>query len=182
MTSEILLIELILVLLLYIRFAEVAELIAVCWLEIQGSINARFLSPKTTYRAYLIFRTVPGSYGLTFPAQEAAIKVGADVSKSSVCLQPDDSDPPQRRLTILGRSVVFRAPPLAAGGIDGQVHTPREREDGWMELEMGKFFVDDGKEGRVDIGLIEVKGGQWKRGLIIQGIEIKPEKQLKEFM
>ncbi|XP_020249531.1 F-box protein PP2-B13-like [Asparagus officinalis] len=155
------------------RFPEVAELVTVCWLEIQCSIKARALSPKTTYCAYLIFNITRGSYGLTFPPQESIIKLGSHVSKQNVCLQPDESDPPQPRLTLLGRSASFRVPPRGSG-THGPVKSPCRRDDGWMEVEMGRFFVDEGQEENVDVSMMEVGGGQWKRGLVIQGIELRP--------
>ncbi|XP_020259705.1 F-box protein PP2-B13-like, partial [Asparagus officinalis] len=156
------------------RFAEVAELTSVCWLEIKATINTDILSPRTTYRAYLIFNTVRGSYGLTFPTQETSIKIGSQViSKHNVCLQPDVSDPPKPCLTLLGRSAVFRVPPRPADS-DGPVQSPVTRGDGWMELEMGRFFIEEGKGCEVEISLTEIKGGHWKRGLVVQGIELRP--------
>ncbi|KAJ8616101.1 hypothetical protein MRB53_035473 [Persea americana] len=55
---------------------------------------------------------------------------------------------------------------------DGQV--PQERSDGWMEIEMGAFFNDEGDEGEVEMNFKHVMGGHWKRGLIVEGIEIRP--------
>ncbi|RWR96599.1 putative F-box protein PP2-B12 [Cinnamomum micranthum f. kanehirae] len=54
---------------------------------------------------------------------------------------------------------------------DGQV--PQARSDGWMEIEMGEFFNDEGEEGDIEMSLMEVKGGQ-KSGLIVEGIEMRP--------
>nr|GEX91249.1 F-box domain, phloem protein 2-like protein [Tanacetum cinerariifolium] len=49
-----------------------------------------------------------------------------------------------------------------------------KREDGWMEIELGKFSHDDGDEGEVEMMLQEHKILNWKRGLIVDGIEIRP--------
>ncbi|KAG6770843.1 hypothetical protein POTOM_026542 [Populus tomentosa] len=38
------------------RFAEVAELLWLCWLEIHGEINISMLSPSTMYTAYLVLK------------------------------------------------------------------------------------------------------------------------------
>ncbi|XXG42775.1 hypothetical protein AAC387_Pa01g2967 [Persea americana] len=46
-----------------IKFPEVAELLNVCWLEIYGKLDARILSPKTTYKVYIVFKCVENSYG-----------------------------------------------------------------------------------------------------------------------
>jgi hypothetical protein len=54
---------------------------------------------------------------------------------------------------------------------------PRERADDWMELEMGEFFnggADD--DGDVSISLTEKRGGHWKKGLVVYGIEIRAKK------
>ena len=51
---------------------------------------------------------------------------------------------------------------------------PRERVDGWQETELGVFFNGSGEDhGELEMSILEVKGGDWKGGLILQGIEIK---------
>ena len=42
-----------------------------------------------------------------------------------------------------------------------------ERKDGWIEIELGYFYNDQGDE--------EVKGEHLKGGLIVEGIEIRPK-------
>jgi len=123
----------------FIRFSEVAELLNVCWLEICCKIDVSVLSPKTTYCAYLVFKIAERSNGLGFPAV-ASVKFGMYVSEHRVSLTFD------------------------------------EQSNDWLKLEMGEFFVDEGDEGEVDISLMETRGGHWKRGLIVQGIEIRPKK------
>ncbi|KAF2556806.1 hypothetical protein F2Q68_00013091 [Brassica cretica] len=53
------------------------------------------------------------------------------------------------------------------------------REDGWMEIELGKF--ETGQEGEeeeeVVMSLTEVKGYQLKGGIIIDGVEVRPKPQ-----
>ncbi|KAL5212364.1 hypothetical protein ABZP36_023211 [Zizania latifolia] len=56
------------------------------------------------------------------------------------------------------------------------VTVPQRRADGWMELEMGEFFNEEGEDGEACISLTETIGGNWKRGLIVQGIEIRLKK------
>ncbi|KAE8678112.1 Tetratricopeptide repeat-like superfamily protein [Hibiscus syriacus] len=53
-----------------------------------------------------------------------------------------------------------------------------EREDGWMEIEFGYFFSGD-KDEVVKMSLMEVKGCHLKGGLVIEGIEFRPKRQLK---
>lgn len=59
---------------------------------------------------------------------------------------------------------------------DNDYEHPNERGDGWMEVELGEFFYNGGQEGELEISVLEVKGGNWKGGLIVQGIEIRPKK------
>ncbi|MQM23277.1 hypothetical protein Taro_056341 [Colocasia esculenta] len=70
------------------RFPEVAELLDVCWLSIEGSVSCRDLSPETRYGAYLVMRLSSNSYGLDEPPQETVITVGGVSSSTrSVRLQ-----------------------------------------------------------------------------------------------
>ncbi|XP_019099575.1 PREDICTED: F-box protein At2g02240-like [Camelina sativa] len=50
-----------------------------------------------------------------------------------------------------------------------------EREDGWMETELGEFFTEFDCE-EIVLSIIEIDYAYWKRGLIIQGIDIRPTK------
>lgn len=52
---------------------------------------------------------------------------------------------------------------------------PKERGDGWMEVELGDFFNDGEDDKEVEMGVCEIKSGDWKGGLIVQGIEIRPK-------
>ncbi|CAI0404911.1 unnamed protein product [Linum tenue] len=61
---------------------------------------------------------------------------------------------------------------VAGGGGEGRL--PAEREDGWLELEIGDFFNREKSE-EVKMGLKEVKGHHLKGGLIVHGIEIRPK-------
>ena len=57
--------------------------------------------------------------------------------------------------------------------LDG-LQYPRERVDGWLETELGEFFSGSGEDhGDLEMSILEVKDGDWKGGLILQGIEIK---------
>ncbi|KAG2662460.1 putative F-box protein PP2-B12 isoform X2 [Panicum virgatum] len=62
---------------------------------------------------------------------------------------------------------------------DPDIRCPRRRGDGWAEVELGEFAVaGDGEvadDGVVEVRLEEVDSRRWKRGLIVQGIEIRPK-------
>ncbi|PIA36203.1 hypothetical protein AQUCO_03400250v1 [Aquilegia coerulea] len=51
---------------------------------------------------------------------------------------------------------------------------PSHRKDGWMEIEMGEFYNEQGHDGEVQMTLKEIKGFL-KAGLIVQGIELRPK-------
>ncbi|CAN1219744.1 F-box protein PP2-B15 [Linum perenne] len=108
------------------RFSEVAMLRTMSWLEIEGKIRAKMLTPNTKYGAYLLIQITDRSYGL-------------------------DSMP----------SVV-------------SVNVNGEREDGWLEVEIGEFFSGESDE-EVRMCLKEVKGYHLKGGLVVEGIEVRPK-------
>ncbi|ESQ33080.1 hypothetical protein EUTSA_v10004854mg [Eutrema salsugineum] len=55
---------------------------------------------------------------------------------------------------------------------------PEEREDGWMEVELGEFFNVGGglSSDEIEMSALQTKLLHWKSGLIIQGIEFRPTK------
>ncbi|CAL9097607.1 unnamed protein product [Musa acuminata var. zebrina] len=162
------------------RFSEAAELVNVCWLEIRGKIQSRMLSGRRTYAAYLIFRLADWSRGLGHPPQEASVTMGVQHSSTHVVrLQPNDSSSRVRAR----RNRIRFGPLLRWGAMMLEIAADQEaaaevgdaRDDGWMEAELGEFYIDEGEDGEVEMSLMEVRGGHWKKGLIIQGIEIRPK-------
>ncbi|KAG1361503.1 F-box protein [Cocos nucifera] len=161
------------------RFSEVAELVRVCWLEIQGKIESSVLTPKTTYAAYLIFKVDQHSRGLGSPNQETTVKLGAQVSTHTVNVQPIVAERQSHRHRRNFLNLIWDA--ILEGHTDTEenkiaARAPQARADGWMEMEMGEFYNDEGEDGEVEMSFMEVEGGHWKSGLIIQGIEIRPKK------
>ncbi|RRT85041.1 hypothetical protein B296_00002467, partial [Ensete ventricosum] len=133
------------------RFAEVAQLLRVCWLDLGGEIRSTMLSPETCYAAYFIFQLEEDSGGFQSPVQEASISFGAHVSETRAILKPG-----RRRTT------------------DPTIQVPRTRDDGWMEIEMGEFLNDD-YEQSVRFRFRQVTEMNWKWGLIVQGVEFRPK-------
>ncbi|XP_065857084.1 F-box protein At2g02240-like [Euphorbia lathyris] len=242
------------------RFAEVAELIAVCWLEIRGKIKATMLSPETHYTAYLVYKTTVTTYGFDNPVEVNVGISGAeegDSSKRSLYLdagrerrprnpiivrrvglfrhrhamanQPlaprmendnDDDDDGRnnvnnndnvivRRVRLFGHRYPMAMQPLAPtiendnnndnddddddndnddddddrnnvnnnenGGHHNNHTHPLERQDGWLEIELGDYFNREDEVGDLEISILEVNRGDWKGGLVIQGIDIRPK-------
>lgn len=166
------------------RFSECAELQHVCWLEIRGKIPCDMLSRNTTYAAYMVFKMSDESYGLDYPLQEAEVSIGATRSTRQVCLgyvddDEDGEEVPQNYRSFGAVGNVFRPrigrrnrrqPP----GV--HVLHPQTRAGGWMEMEMGEFRNEEAEDGEVSVSLMETRGGNWKRGLTVQGIEIRVKK------
>ncbi|KAG5560582.1 hypothetical protein RHGRI_003788 [Rhododendron griersonianum] len=141
-------------------FSEVARLLAVCWFDITGKIEARLLSPKITYVAYLVFEMREVNYGFNSLPINASVRfVGEKGDKEEdeitniIFLKPQQSGPEMS----------------AARGLH-----PQKRMDNWMEIELGEFF--NGRDsGEVEMRLMEVKRGNWKGGIVIEGIELRPK-------
>lgn len=157
------------------RFPEVAELICVCWLEIRGKISTRSLSPGTLYSAYLVYKPTAGSYG--FDNQPVEVSVGLVGSESQTRTVYLDAERGRRqryhyprRIGLFNRSHRQASTPKVNDG-----YCPKEREDEWLEIELGDFFNEEDVDGELEMSVMEVDGGDWKGGLIIQGIEIRPK-------
>jgi Phloem protein 2 len=129
----------------------VAELLKVWWLEITARIRFDELLPETNYAAHLIFKTTPNSRGLD-AFQVAMVSSGSLQWKKVVCLKPR----------------VMRSRNKTIG-------LPVKRLDGWMELELGRIYCDDGtRDTEVAVSLMETDDENEKGGLIVAGIEVRP--------
>nr|XP_043620855.1 putative F-box protein PP2-B12 [Erigeron canadensis] len=131
------------------RFEEVGILREVWWLDIKGKMATAFLSPKTTYVAYLVFRISRRPIGLDVPAKSIVTFGGMRNETSNVYLQPPPVTTTQTQVS----------------------HTTRK--DGWMEIVLGEFYCDDGDEGEVE--MVFKEHHRWKSGLIVEGIEVRPK-------
>ncbi|KAI3960962.1 hypothetical protein MKW92_033468 [Papaver armeniacum] len=141
-------------------FAKVPELQWVCWLEIHGKLKTRLLSPKTLYAAYLVLKfNERVVYGFEFQPIKAKVEVvGRAGGNSSVCSEE-------------------RCIYLTLNGGRGQ-HFARERGDGWMEVEIGHFYneeLENDEGGEVHMSVLETERLGTKRGLIVQGMELRPK-------
>ncbi|XBI50009.1 hypothetical protein VPH35_113485 [Triticum aestivum] len=159
-------------------FREAAQLRGVWWLLIHGEIHSTMLSPNSKYAAYMVFKLADEFIKLDFPFQEASISVGGnDYSTRQVCLQAymEDGDDGVPRKHILRCSWEDYMPHTNCDAIPltDDVMLPRKRADGWMEVELGEFYNGEGCGSEVSVCLKETKGGVWKTGLIVWGIEIR---------
>ncbi|XP_074311609.1 F-box protein PP2-B15-like [Silene latifolia] len=143
------------------RFDDVAELRTTSWLEIHGKFNTKFLSPNTTYGAYLIFNISQRAYGLDKKPMQTLVQVdNGPISSNTVYFSQDNYGNKQCMKWTLNYNNC----------------TKSARNDGWMEIELGLFY--NGECGDVNdevkMSLMEIEGCHLKAGLVIEGIEIRP--------
>ncbi|KAI3952469.1 hypothetical protein MKW92_035539 [Papaver armeniacum] len=148
------------------RFAQVAELHGVWWLQIHGKMEIQLLSPNTLYAAHLVFKLRDDAYGFDDyePIKAKVEVVGRADGDTSVCSQ--------ERLIYLSACSEYNLPdPLELE------YFARERGDGWAEVEMGHFYNGGGdtEGGEVHMSVLETERGVHKQGLIVQGMELRPK-------
>ncbi|KAI3459641.1 hypothetical protein Pfo_016304 [Paulownia fortunei] len=127
------------------RFSEVAKLRSIGWIHIQGKIKTQMLSKNTTYAAYLVF-WLEKMDGLK--SSKTVIRFLNDQPKNNTSNEHFES-----RET--GKIAKMRA-------------------DGWVEIEMGKFYNGYGDDGEVEAWLTEINSPHGKSGLVVEGIEFRP--------
>ncbi|KAL6181738.1 hypothetical protein ACLB2K_048387 [Fragaria x ananassa] len=149
------------------RFKEVASLDEVCWLEIRGKIDMSILSPWTLYKAYLVYKLTKRHYGFNVPVEVAIAErhYGFEYGPLDAALGGDEN-----------KQTVYLDPSLKI--MDG-ARRPNERADGWLEMELGEFLCQAEEDGELEMMCAEYKDLCWKSGLIVQGIEVRPE--IKEY-
>ncbi|KAF5959294.1 hypothetical protein HYC85_000503 [Camellia sinensis] len=163
------------------RFSEVAELISVCWLEIHGKIKTSMLSPNTTYAAYLVFKSTEEAYGFEYQPAEVTVGItGGESETQTVYLDPDTGHRQQFQIIprpggMFNRIHTRMLRPFASISRQSDSRYPKARGDGWMEIQLGEYFNKDGEDGELEMSLREVRGGNWKSGLIVHGIDIRPK-------
>ncbi|WCJ44659.1 F-box family protein [Euphorbia peplus] len=154
------------------RFEEVAVLVDVCWLEINGEFDTNLLSPSTMYVVFLVYKLDERSYGLTTPVIPMLGYVGERFGRNckNVYLDGTGLLRPRRRRPYCGELESLEALERR----ETRQRFPRVREDGWLEVELGQFFNREEKNGHLKIKIEEIDRGHWKSGLIVEGIEIRP--------
>uniref|UniRef100_A0ACD6AKK8 Uncharacterized protein n=1 Tax=Avena sativa TaxID=4498 RepID=A0ACD6AKK8_AVESA len=157
------------------RFSEAAKLHGVWWLDIRGKINRMMLSENLTYAAYMVFKLADDGFNLLHsPFQDVSVSVAGSDSTQQVCLQSymevgDDGVPQKHILTSHIPADHRPEVPLT-----DDIVLPRERADGWMEVELGEFYNEEGFDDEMSVSLMETR--TWKYGLIVWGIEIRVKK------
>ncbi|XP_058002856.1 F-box protein PP2-B15-like [Hevea brasiliensis] len=157
------------------RFREVVELRTICWLQINGKFNTQMLSPRTDYGVYLIFKFADRAHGLDTLPSEVSVQVGNFKTQGKVYLRRQDkSKQAVESVCFLNRMTAPRSRTQGRDGSTSYSSAPCDREDGWTEIELGSFYNQGGANTEVEMGLKEVTGEHLKGGLIVEGIEIRP--------
>ncbi|KAL7105441.1 hypothetical protein ACP275_07G044600 [Erythranthe tilingii] len=153
------------------RFAEVAELQSVFWLGMRAIFQSELLSPNTNYAAYLVFKLMEDHEGLDC-SSKASIKFVREKNGSEI----EEVDKTISNVYIVPRVMgrrIRRRGGLSETNADDRVS--RVRSDGWLEIELGDFFICDGDKFDIQVQVYETEHLNWKRGLIIEGIELRPK-------
>ncbi|KAJ4776286.1 F-box protein [Rhynchospora pubera] len=145
------------------RFSNVAEKMGDCQLYIHGRINREGLSTKTMYGAYLIYKMIETSSDdgplVLQITLDTSVTTNGHISNNTAHLKTMLDD-------VVETFSMWQDPIHGA--------PPKERRDGWMEVEIGEFYNENGDDGEVEIRLKEKDTQYWK-GLIVQGLEIRPK-------
>ncbi|KAL1824694.1 hypothetical protein ACET3Z_011472 [Daucus carota] len=163
------------------RFEKVIELMDVCWFEIRGKIDSSLLSPDTAYTTYLVYKAAGELSGFKDQPIEVSVGISGEDSMNrtvyldhNVEVQPRTTTLPKRR-GLFHRFRAKQQRPQAAVSQVADNRYPVIRKDGWLEVELAEYYNKDLKNTELEISLREVKKLNWKRGLVIQGIEIRPK-------
>ena len=133
--------------------------------DVSGKMSTSMLSPKTNYAVYLVYKLTEEAFGFDRPPLRASVGTtgGGGVHEQTVGLDLPAVQQGQQDLVVLPQQ-------------QQQTSRPKEREDGWLEIELGPFFNGGGEDDELQFGLKEVNSLSVKSGLIVEGIEIKPTK------
>uniref|UniRef100_A0A5B7BLC7 Putative F-box protein PP2-B10-like n=1 Tax=Davidia involucrata TaxID=16924 RepID=A0A5B7BLC7_DAVIN len=124
--------------------------------DIQCKMETHMLSPNTTYAAYFVYKLLTN--GFEYYPVYASVKFVKGGGRGDIYAV--------NRAFLTSRTSTHV--PIRQYG-----QLPRERRDGWMEIEMGEFFNDHGHDNEVEL---LVKGSKVLNfRLIVQGIELRPK-------
>ncbi|KAK4425276.1 F-box protein PP2-B1 [Sesamum alatum] len=124
-------------------------------ISIEGRIKTQMLSPETLYASYLVFRLRNKDlYHELDLARSTSTVVRFMHDAESKYDYSERQDDHQTTLS-------FRQ------GIS-------DRGDGWMEIRLGDFYVDEGSQGIVEARFLNTNDFSMEGHLIVEGIEFRP--------
>ncbi|KAJ0638968.1 putative phloem protein [Helianthus annuus] len=143
------------------RFGEVIEVLSQQVFRIKCKIESQILSPDTDYKCYLIFKLSEKCRGLHCPVKVRGLHRPAKVEGQ---LQQSNKET---------KALYFRTPHV--WNIHDINQVPKQREDGWMEVNVWKFNSKDQLRNdciHLNLKLISYEGTM--SGLIVCGLEFRP--------
>ncbi|KAI3975525.1 hypothetical protein MKX01_038794 [Papaver californicum] len=163
------------------RLSEVIVLRSITNLKIYGKIKTSILSPETTYAAYLIVKFEEWAYGLdSIPSELLLGENDGNSSNKGIAYLSRANDKKKQQMKQLffaNRMQMMRSKVIMEEDQGNEIRVLRDRNDGWMEIELGEFYISNDRKNdqnkEVKMSSREVKGGQLKGGLIVQGIEVR---------
>ncbi|CAA0820318.1 Putative F-box protein PP2-B2 [Striga hermonthica] len=136
------------------------------------------LSPGTSYVAHLVFTLKSSAHGFeSHPAEAFVGLTGQASQRRYVFLDFDGAHRERRQIVPRNLGSAYRRLPhmvreqmveIASAETADTKH-PKTRGDGWMEVELREYFVEGGEDADLEFGVMEVKHGNWKKGLRLSG-------------
>nr|GMC58649.1 putative late blight resistance protein homolog R1A-3 isoform X2 [Ipomoea batatas] len=131
---------------------NVAVLQGEYWLKIKGQLDTRRLQKISSYSAYFIFK-------FKFEPQRF------EAFTSVRYINDKRSDSENQRCQVFLTEKRSSEDPGRFSNC---------RHDGWMEIKLGDFYISSRNEGDVEMQLWNFENEHWKSGLIVKGIEVRP--------
>lgn len=133
------------------RFPESACLHNVCWFDIRGEFESVFL---------------PGTYTLSFRITFTDALRGWAVVPVKLFFSTSNGEHVESQRFFSGKRtpLASKVAPLRSVGASSS---------SWMELDAGEFHVEREMRVKVQVRMLESDGGQWKRGVVLDGIKIQ---------
>lgn len=148
------------------RFAEVAELIDFCRLEMTMKIDSQMLSTKTTYGVDIVLNHGDGAYQVEEPPITfwATFVGGGGAIKG---LRSDYLEDSRGQRCRYRRHSDIRNPTMKVDAC------PSQGGECWIEIEIGEFYNDEAQDGELQVFL--QNDGFWKHPLIVESIQFRPK-------
>ncbi|KAL2896279.1 F-box protein PP2-B10, partial [Bienertia sinuspersici] len=145
------------------RFPEIAVLREVRWLLIEVTIKPTILTRNTTYGAYFVYKVIVGEqHGFEYTPVKTSVYEFKEEDGSE---DPHLDAMPFNFFYLKALRFAFPREVL-----------PNARGDSWMEIEMGRYYVNDYIDERswLKMRLQEIEKLHTKTGLAVEGIELRP--------
>eukprot|EP01018_Ginkgo_biloba_P015593 Gb_16253 [translate_table: standard] len=160
-------------------FEDLAELIAVCWLEVQGQFDCKLLSPCTPYTLSFRLKLQDSPHGHHRLWGRGFIyfmnrSYGWDHKPVKFSVTTPDGYHMES-----ARFIYNTEKPVEDEGY--QMTPLRRAEQGWMEFDAGEFVVDENGDSSKEVTFyMRELGGNWKGGLLLAAVKIQPSSLVRE--